>query len=139
MRWRTASRDLASVIGAALLASGCAGPRPSSPVLLATEPPGVIVLVNGETSGFVTPCMIGLSVERPHRVDLELDGYVTETRLIAPGGYEQAILWHEMNIGSRTWRWPLWLNIDDFFFPVRTKNPLQPWRIFVRMKRSVDQ
>lgn len=142
MRWRNAlflpARLLSPAVCLGLIASSCAGTRPTTPVLLATEPQGVVVMVNGESSGFVTPCMIGLSLERPHRVDLVLEGYVPETRLIIPGGYEEAILWHEMNIGHRNWRWPLWLNIDDFFVPVRTKAPLQPWRIFVRMKRSVD-
>ena len=47
--------------------------------------------------------------------------------------------WPEMNTHPRNWKIPLWLNIDDFFAPVRTKAPLQPPRIFVRMKREVDE
>lgn len=127
----------AALLGA-LLASSCAGPRPQTPILLATEPPGAVVLVNGESSGFVTPCTLALSIEKPHSIELVLEGYLPEMRLLVPAGYEEAVLWPEMSTHPRNWKLPLWLNIDDFFVPVRTKAPLQPARIFVRMKREVD-
>ena len=130
---------LRAALACALFAAGCNSTRPQTPILLATEPPGAIVLVNGESSGFVTPCRIALSLEEPHAIELVLPGYSSEMRVLVPSGYEEAVLWPEMNTHPRNWKIPLWLNIDDFFAPVRTKAPLQPPRIFVRMKREVDE
>lgn len=118
--------------------AGCSALSPRSPVTFASQPPGATVLIDGRATGFVTPCQIGLSVEDRFRVDFELDGYVPATRTIEKGGELETVFWHEMNAGTRTWRFPLWLNIDDFFVPVRARHPLQPSRIFVELKRVAD-
>lgn len=122
----------------ALGLSACAATRPEQPVLFASSPPGALVLIDGERSGFATPCLVSLLLERAYLVELELPGYVVATRYVVPDGTEEAILWSEMNVGHRTPHFPIFLNVDDFFVTVVTKNPKVPGRIFVRLKREAD-
>lgn len=118
------------------LAAGCAT---TSPVSLSSTPPGASVFVNGANSGFTTPCVISLDKDANHEVALVLDGYVTAERSIVNDPTYETILWREMSVLPKTWRFPLWLNLEDFFVPVKRKFLLKPSRVYVRLDRSSDR
>ncbi|MDP6410708.1 MAG: PEGA domain-containing protein [Planctomycetota bacterium] len=123
----------------AALTAGCAAPGGRTPVLFTTEPPGAAVLLDGRYSGFATPCQIGLPLDGGAiHVELAKDGFVTAVRDLEVGTHTITLLWSEMNVGHRAWRFPLHLNADDFFVPVRAVSPIKPARIFVRLARSAD-
>ncbi|MDP6538874.1 MAG: PEGA domain-containing protein [Planctomycetota bacterium] len=123
----------------AALAGGCAAPGGRTPVLFTTDPPGAAVILDGTPSGFATPCQIGLPLdEGAIQVELVKDGFVTAVRALEVGTHTVTVLWSEMNVGHRAWRFPLHLNADDSFVPVRAINPIKPARVFVRLARSAD-
>ncbi len=128
-----------SRVVALLLLLGLMGCRAGRvPITLASDPPGAVVWVNGRDSGFATPCRISLEDDSEHDVQLVLPGYRTATRRVVPGGERETYYWSEMSVGMRTWNFPLFLNIHDFFEPVPLRHPLVPGRIFVRLRREAD-
>lgn len=118
----------------ALLAAGCLS---SPPITIDSDPPGALVLLDGEPTGFATPC--SLEISGSHEIRLELPGYEPAGRRIRSDGQREMIFWREATVGKRTWRFPLWLNIDDFFDPVPLKHPTAPDRLFVRLRREADR
>lgn len=120
---------------AALLLAACTTPRPS---VFATDPPGARVFVDGEDSGFVTPCAISLPDRSLQRIDLALPGYETATRFVSDEGTAYWILFREMTVGPQTWRFPLWINFFDGLMPRKVVATRRPSRIFVRLRRQAD-
>lgn len=123
-------------LGAAILASACAA---TTPISLSSEPPGASVYVNGVHSGFTTPCVISLQKKMNHEVVIALDGYEPAARGIVDDPDYETLLWREMSVLPKAWRFPLWLNLEDFFVPVTKKFLLKPSRIFVRLQRTADR
>ena len=122
----------------ALLLAALASCASRVPITLASDPPGAEVWVNGRESGLATPCVVELDDGDDYEVQLRLPGYVPATRRIVEGGEREAIYWREMSAGTRTWDFPLFLNIHDFFRPAPVKHRLVPQRIFVRLRREAD-
>lgn len=121
----------------ASLALALAGCLSTPPITIDSDPPGALVLLDGRPTGFATPCALELSGS--HEIRLELPGFVPAVRHIRPDGQREAVFWREATVGPRTWRFPLWLNIDDFFDPVPLKHPTAPDRLFVRLRREADR
>jgi len=116
------------------LAVSCVAPDTPPGVMVASEPPGARILVNGQDSGWVTPAHLGLEPER-QRLDLVLDGYRPATVLVQPGGQRYYLVhWNEAYLNYDTWRFPLWLNFDDGLAPLKLSRGLQPARIFVPLR-----
>jgi hypothetical protein len=131
-------------IAVALLAvtsglSSCSLLPTQAQVTFASDPSGARVLIDNKDSGFVTPCALAIRRSGDTRVDLQMPGYVTATRFLTPDHQAYVILWREMYLGPNTFHFPLWLNIQDFFVPVKYWNTMAPGRIFVRLERSADQ
>ena len=103
-------------------------------VLVASTPPGAQVYVDGRDSGFVTPAALALPRNAWHRVDVVLTGYEPATRLLGPGGQTFVIPWTDGYLGPLTWYFPLWLSVEELFFPLRVQNDLDPDRIHVRLR-----
>lgn len=124
----------------ALLAgtSGCSLFGGARKVVLASDPPGATVEVDGRDSGFVTPCVLALDASDPVRVEFLYPGYQSARRVLVPDWRMQALLWEEMYIRSGLWRFPLWLNTKDFFVPIKVRRSLSPNRVHVRLERSAD-
>lgn len=116
------------------LSFGCAAPHPS---IFATDPPGALVIVNGEDSGFVTPCAMDLSSD-PHVIEFTLPGYASATRKTYPEKQRYAVLYREWISNTDTWRFPFWLNVEDLFVPIKIISTQSPQRIFVRLRRQAD-
>ena len=118
-------------------ASSCIATDPSPTLALSTHPPGAMVVINGEETGFATPCILAVD-EEFMRVDIVLEGYEAETRIVTRDPKLETRYWSEMNSGSRTWRSPLSLPIHDVFAnPVHEVMILAPGRIFIRMDRRI--
>jgi len=112
-------------------------PQPGN-VTFASDPPGARVLIDKKDSGFVTPCALALTRNSHTRLDIELPGYVTATRYLTSDHQVYVILWREMYVSSRTWHFPMWLNVRDFFVPIKYDKTMAPGRVFVRLERSAD-
>lgn len=111
---------------------------PEKGIEVSSAPPGARIYVDGRDSGFVTPCVLGVD-DDPHRVELELDGYRRETRLLTTGGQTYLIYWNEAFLTYDTWRFPLWLNWLDGLFPLKLVDASSPSRIFVRLRRAQEE
>lgn len=107
-------------------------------VTFASDPPGARILIDGQDTGFVTPCCMALERNDDTRLDIKLPGYVTATRFLTPDHQVYTMLWREMIVSRRTFRFPLWLNVRDFFVPIKYDKTMAPGRIFVRLERSAD-
>jgi PEGA domain len=131
--WRAAA-----IFSTALAVASCIFlPAPGN-VTFASDPPGARVLIDGKDTGFVTPCYLALDRKDDTRLDVQLPGYVTATRYLTPDHQCYAILWREMYVDERTFHFPLWLNVRDFFVPIKYEKTMAPGRIFVRLERSAD-
>ena len=118
-----------------LLLGAC---RSSRGVYFFSDPPGARVLVDGKDTGFVTPCVLGLKNKR-RQVSFELTGYETATRKLVVSNRFTSIFWKDATIFYNTWRFPLWLNTEDFFLPIKWTRGEIPNRVFVRLRREADR
>ena len=136
-----AFRQLGSFLALAatiLVAPGCLNMTPPASSF-ATEPPGARVWIDGQDSGWVTPCLIALDVEDPHTVSLELDGFTPYQIALAPSYRRQVVDWQLGASGAQsTIHFPLFLPPWDLFYPFRVNHGLQPARIFVRLRPQDD-
>ncbi len=72
---------------AAPLLAGCRAQGGS----LATYPAGANVVVDGEESGFVTPCVLDLDAGNSRQIAFELPGYTTATRILVDRGRRELV------------------------------------------------
>lgn len=121
---------------AAACLTSCVIPGRSAEVSVASDPPGARVLVDGVDSGFVTPCRMKLPASDEMLVELQLPGYKSEQRLLVPDHEVEAVFWREAYIREQVWRFPLWLNLQDFVEPVRVETVLNPGRLYVQLDRD---
>lgn len=117
-----------------LLIAGCALLRGQPGIVVASEPPGATIVVDGTETGFVTPAAISLPRADWHRVDVTLEGYLTETRIVGPGIRAEAIPWTAGYVLPMSWWFPLWLDVPELLVPLRIDDNLQPSRIHVQLK-----
>ncbi len=132
-------RSLPGLVLGAVGAAGCSTLAPDRAVVLSSDPPGAYVIVDGRDSGFSTPCKLDLDTGEDRRIDFELPGFRTETRLLTADHEVYALLWHEMNVHERAWRFPLFLNFGDFLVPVKWTNTHSPGRVHVVLDRLSDE
>jgi len=136
MRQSDLLRWLLPLLLAAL--SSCALIKREQGVAISSDPAGAQIVLDGRDSGFVTPCVLKIDDDR---VNLELvrPGYETARRRLVNVSRMDTVYWEEMSIHYNTWNFPLWLNVEDFFLPVKFKGGLQPSRVFVRLRRLAEQ
>ena len=126
---------LAPLLAVLWACASCISTEADPTLSIATEPPGAQVLINGVDTGFATPCMLAVDDELM-RIDIQLNGYESERRIVTRDPKLETRYWNEMNSSSRTWRFPLFLNIHDFLnHPAREIMLLAPGRIFIRLDR----
>lgn len=104
-------------------------------VMIASEPSGARVLIDGKDSGFATPCCLALE-SRTQRIDLVLDGYQTASRIVTDDDRTYLIYWREAYLGPNSYHFPLFLNFYDGWVPLRFEETYSPERLFVRMRAS---
>ncbi len=110
----------------------------SSPgVLLATRPPGARVLLNGQDSGFATPCTLDLDGDT--EVTFQLEGYQDARRQLLADRVWHRVRWKDGDIGPQTWRFPLFLTFGGLFFPWRYETNLFPERVYVPLEVSTGE
>jgi hypothetical protein len=131
-----ALRPLLLASSAALLAS-CTTYRDYKAVHLSSTPPGASVLVDGVPSGFATPCMLALE-KKTQVVSLDKSGYLIAERQLVPDPYNDTWYWREASVGPHTFKFGLWINLDDFITPIKRMNELEASRIHVHLKRLAD-
>lgn len=121
------------VLAAMALGTGCRNVSPAG-VHFSSEPPGATILVDGQDSGWVTPCEVDLDVEREHEVDLALEGFATRRFLLVPDEQRSFVSWNQGVNGLRTrQRAPFLIPAVDLVLPFREVRALAPGRIFVRL------
>jgi len=102
-------------------------------VMIASQPVGARVLIDGKDSGFATPCCLALE-RKKQRIDLVLDGYQKASRIVADDNRTYLIYWDEAFLGINTYHFPTFLNFYDGWVPVRFEETYSPERMFVRMR-----
>lgn len=129
---------LASPLFLLLLLPACTSVYHARGLKIASDPPGARILVDGRESGYVTPAMIDLGGGST-RVDLLMPGYETATRVIGSGGFTWVLHWNEMTLEPGTWRFPLWIPLEDVIPPVNIDSGPEPGRVFVRLRLAADR
>jgi hypothetical protein len=120
-------------------ASACSSFRRERGVSFSTDPPGAQVLLDGKDTGFVTPCQLRVPDRNSLDVELIREGYEPARRRLVDTTRAHLLFWKEMSVHYNTWHFPLWLNFEDFFIPLKVDDEPLPARIFVRLRRSADQ
>lgn len=118
-------------------AASCVSLEKPPGVVIASNPPGARVLVDGEDTGFVTPCNLGL----PHdaaAIDLVLPGYQVAQVRVEPSSQTYILPWRDGMAGYNTWHFWLWLNAVDFIAPVKYVKRLSPGRIYVPLRLAAN-
>jgi hypothetical protein len=129
-------RSLLLTFAAAACASAlaaCVAIQRAPGVLIASRPAGARIVVDGDDSGFVTPCTLALTREQ-HAIDLMLDGYQPARIAIDKGGDTWIMHWQEAYLDYHTWHFPLWLNMQDFWTPIKVERSFEPGRVFVALR-----
>lgn len=123
----------------ALIASALVSCVTVSPpgILVATTPPGARVLVDGEETGFVTPCNIALDRD-DHLLELRLAGY-SSTRLSLRRSTRRTVVpWSSGIVTPVSWPFPLFLPAKDLLLPIRIDRSPLPSRIHVELRLSAE-
>ncbi|HUR29660.1 MAG TPA: PEGA domain-containing protein [Planctomycetota bacterium] len=102
-------------------------------IMVASQPVGARVLVDGRDSGFATPCCLAID-RKKQRIDLVLDGYQPASRVVTDDDRTYLIYWDEAYLGPNTYRFPTFLNFYDGWVPVRFEQTYSPERLFVRLR-----
>ena len=82
-----------------LVTSSCTSLRP---VHFSSDPAGARILVDGQDSGFVTPCQIELPNEPLRRIDFVLPGYQSATRFLTTKKRVDVVYWRDAAVGYKT-------------------------------------
>ncbi|HPF14385.1 MAG TPA: PEGA domain-containing protein, partial [Planctomycetota bacterium] len=106
------------------------------PVHFASDPPGARILIDGKDTGFVTPTSLNIPNKNHRTVEFAMPGYESAVRDLRTGKRRDFIFYGEWTMGYSTWRFPLWLNFQDFFVERKTQSGERPSRLFVNMKRK---
>lgn len=125
---------LSLALGLALGGASCVTVTPPG-TAFASEPPGARVHVDGQDTGWVTPCQIALDLDRSHVVTVALAGYVPREIRLEASRRTRVVDWDQavVGMGSST-HFPILMPIGDFLFPVREDWNLAPGRVFVRLR-----
>jgi hypothetical protein len=105
-------------------------------ITISSQPPGAEVWIDGDYSGFCTPCVLEVESGDPHRIELRLAGYETIERHVVPHRDLHAIPWREGDLNATHWRFPLFLTLGGFLWPIRLDSDPWPSRMHARMRLS---
>lgn len=127
---------LCALLGAVFLTSGCRFARPQPGVQLSSSPAGARVSIDGAFSGFVTPARIDLATDEWHLIEVALDGYGPQSRLVGPGSRMIAVDWRQSSVAAiDTFRFPLLLPIESVI-PLVVESRNAPQRIHFHLRRG---
>lgn len=121
-----------------LLLCGLAACRNTPPVYFSSSPPGAILVVDGQETGFVTPCAVDLEDVDSRTVEFRLNGFEPAVRVLRYQERADLVYWTEASGDLKTWNFPLWLGSRDFFLPKKNLSGESPSRIYVRLRRLAD-
>jgi hypothetical protein len=133
---RIACAAPALVLALALAGLGASCMTVSPPATsFASEPPGARVQVDGQDSGWITPCLIALDTDESHVVTLALDGYESREIRLEPLDRTMIIDWEQGVAGLKSSVvFPLLMPMQDLLLPFRNSSALAPGRVFVRLR-----
>ena len=100
----------------------------------ASDPPGALLYIDGEESGYVTPCSIHLAEGDDHRVRFELPGHLPAEFDLKPTLRVNVIGWGDGTVETTGFSSPIYLPLFALIAPIRTNRALTPGRIFVRLQ-----
>ncbi|MDF1836391.1 MAG: PEGA domain-containing protein [Planctomycetota bacterium] len=106
------------------------------PVHFASSPPGARILIDGQDSGFVTPTSLDIRNKEHRQVEFVLPGFKTAVRNLRNGKRVNYVFYEDWVAHYNTWRFPLWLNVGDFFQQRTVLKGELPSRLFVQMQRA---
>lgn len=121
-----------------VLLLGLAACRATLPVHFSSNPPGAAVIVDGQDTGFVTPCLMELADVPTRQVQFQLPGFRTEARTLRYAKRTELVFWSEASGPLKAWNFPLWLGSQDFFLPRKNLSGEAPARVYVRLRREAD-
>lgn len=127
-------RRILAALALLTVSTGCVAWTTPPATSISSTPPGARVVVDGKSSGFLTPCLVKLDTGRDHRLRLELAGHVPQELLLSEAGDLYLIPWRRGYDAPYGWAFPLFLGARDLFAPVRIDNGLSPDRVHVSLE-----
>ncbi|MFT5198906.1 MAG: hypothetical protein ACI87O_001566 [Planctomycetota bacterium] len=118
---------------ALLLTVSCSS---TPPVHFASSPAGARILIDGQDSGFVTPTALDIRKKDHLRVEFVLPGFKTAVRDLRSGKRVNYVFYGDWVAHYNTWRFPLWLNVGDFFQQRSVLKGELPSRLFEQLQRQ---
>ncbi len=106
------------------------------PVHFSSSPPGARIVIDGKDSGFVTPASLDIRNRNHRTVEFVMPGYKTAVRDLRNGKRLKYVYYGDWVAHYNTWRFPLWLNMGDFFQQRTVLKGELPSRLFVQMQRQ---
>ncbi len=121
----------------ACLGTSCINVTPAG-TYFDSNPPGAEVLIDGKRSGYVTPCLIGLSRGRSYDIGLRLEGYEPRRLQIRPNGRVEWVTWDDGAMAPDGIGGPFGLGFSDLVLPRRTNDTHAPNRIYLRLEPAAQ-
>lgn len=136
---RAPSLARAALLAAVALCPSCIANKSLPGVTLHSTPAGAQVFIDGEDTGFVTPCAIALDEEEVHLIEVRMEGYETVRRRVHPGGTLDLVYFRDADRWPRYWPNPVLLPFEDVWFPVKRNDSLRPSRLHVRLRLAGEE
>ena len=118
-----------------LLLTSCTFVSENYNVMVASEPPGAEILLDGLPTGRTTPAMLSMEDESSstHVLTLRKSGFEDESRTIYHYKEWYTSRWDDGAIGTTLVNWPIWWTLGDMFTPFAVRYLFVPHDLLVRL------
>ena len=125
-----------NLVALLLLAASCVYVKPQDPVLVASEPAGAHIFLDGEDTGRTTPACFDLGGD--HLLELRKSGYRSERRWLTQYTASYFSRWIDGTSGPDCPPMPIFWTFGDVFMPIGIRSAIVPGELYVRLYRTSD-
>ena len=119
-------------------ATACTWAEGNPYVLVASEPPGASILVDGDDSGLTTPARLDLGgfFGSSHEITVRKAGFQPETRAVYHYSSYSTARWIDGAAAPEVWSFPFFWTPGDFLFPFAASWTFVPAELYIRLYRE---
>lgn len=131
-------RSLPIALALLLGSTACTWAEGNPYVLVASEPSGASILVDGDDSGLTTPARLELGgfFGSSHEITVRKAGYQPETRAVYHYSSYSSSRWIDGSAAPEVWTFPLFWTPGDFLFPFASSWSYVPAELYIKLYKD---